>query len=200
MVTVDLAVEAAAEVERLTKVRGLAAGAGPFLPDQPLVGIARRSGVRRALGGRVLLLWRLAYEDASGRLVESAIVAVTVELSRGRVDVRHSGWSDASLLAIVRDRCGPWRASVEDTVHRFTAARLARERALAAARSSSTNAFQAGLFDRRADRAHIADSKGAAERAEQIAARMKAVVSASTISLRAPELLLVLIPRDAARM
>jgi hypothetical protein len=200
MVSVDLAVEAAAEVERLTKARGLAAGAGSFPPDGTLIGIARRSAVRRALGGRVLLLWRLAYEDSGGRLVESALVAVTIERSGARLDVRHAGWSNASLLALVHDRCGAWCASVQDTVHRFTATRVTRERAIVAARATSTTAFQPGLFDRRADRAHIAHSKDAAERGEQIAARMKAVLSAGAISLLAPELLLVLIPRDAARM
>ena len=200
MVTVDLTIEAAAEAERLTKARALTAGARPFLADQPLVGIARRSAVRRILGGRVLLLWRLAFEESGGRLVESTLVAVTIELSGARFDVRHADWSHASLPAIVHDKCGAWRASVQDTVYRFTATRTARERAITAARAASTDAFQAGLFDRRADRAHVAHSKSAAERAEQTAARMKAVVSAGTISLRAPELLLVLIPRDAARM
>jgi hypothetical protein len=199
MVQVDLAADAAAEVARLTKARSLTAGAGTFL-DRPLIGIARRSGIRRTLGGRLLLLWRLAYEDLGGRPVESALVAVTIELSGTRFDVRHADWSHASLLTLVRDRCGVWRASVQDTVDRFTATRVARERAIAAARAASTNAFQAGLFDRRADRVHVAHSKSAAELAEQMAARMKAVVSAGTISLRAPELLLVLIPRDAARM
>ena len=200
MVSVDLAVEAAAEVERLTKARALAAGADRFPPDRTLIGIARRSAVRRTLGGRVLLLWRLAYEDSSGRLVESALVALTIELSGARVAVRHAVWSHASLLAVVQDQCGAWCASVQDVVHRFTATRVRRERAIAAARAASTNTFQPGLFDRRADRAHVAQSKSTAERAEQIADRMKAVVSAGTISLRAPELLLVLIPRDAARM
>jgi hypothetical protein len=200
MLRVDLAAEAAAEVERLTKTRGLAAGADGCLPDRPLIGIARRSAVRRALAGRVLLLWRLAYEDSVGRLVESALVAVTIELSGARVDVRHAGWSDASLLAVVHDRCAPWCASVQDVVSRFTATRVARERAIATTRAASTNAFQAGLFDRRAERAHLAHAKGAAELAAQIDARMKAAESAGAISFRASELMLVLIPRDAARM
>jgi hypothetical protein len=200
MVKVDMAVEAAAEAERLANARRLAAVAGSFLADRPLVGIARRRAVRSALGGRVLLLWRLACEDPGGRLVESALVAVTVELAGARFDVRHAVWSHASVLALVLDRGREWRALAQDTVYRFTATRVARERAIAASRAASTEAFQAGLFDRRADRAHVADAKSAAKRAERIAARMKAVVSAGTISHRAPELLLVLIPRDAARM
>jgi hypothetical protein len=77
---------------------------------------------------------------------------------------------------------------------------MARERAIAAAHALSTNAFQPGLFDRRTDRAHVARSRSAAVLAEQIAARMKTVASAGAISLRSPELLLVLIPRDAAGM
>jgi hypothetical protein len=200
MVSVDLAVEAAAEVERLTKARGLVAKAGLVPPDGTLIGIARRSATRRALGGRVLLLWRLAFEDSAGRLVESALVAVTIERRGARVHVRRASWYNASLVALVHDQSVAWCASVQDTVHRFTATRVTRERAIAAARATSTAAFQPGLFDRRADRAHIAHSKDAAEGGEQIAARMKAVLFAGAVSLRAPELLLVLIPRDAARM
>jgi hypothetical protein len=200
MVHVDLSVEAAAEAERLTKARGLAAGADGFLPDRPLIGIARRSAIRTALGGRVLLLWRLAYEDSASRIVESTLVATTIELSGARVDARHADWSHASLLALVHNRCGPWCASVQDAVYRFTAARVARERAIAAGRTASTSTFQAGLFDRRAERVHLAHAKGAAELAEQLGARLRTAESAGAISLRAPELQLVLIPRDAARV
>ena len=84
MIKVDLSAEAAAEVDRLTKARALAAGVGLFLPDGPLIGIARRNNVRRRLGRRVLLLWRLAYEDAGGRLVESMLVATTIVPTKPR--------------------------------------------------------------------------------------------------------------------
>ena len=194
MVILDLSVEAASEVERLTKARGLAAGAERFPPDRPLIGIARRSAVRRALGGRVLLLWRLAYEDSSGRLVESALVAMTIELSGARFDVRHASWSYASLLALVHDRCGPWCASVQDAVYRFTATRVARERAVAGAHVASTNTFQAGLFDRRAEHADLIEQAAVNEAAAEAATRLQSCERAAVVVVRPPRPVLVLVP------
>jgi hypothetical protein len=89
---------------------------------------------------------------------------------------------------------------VEEVVRRFTATRLARERAIAIVGAASTKPVQAGLFDRRAERARFADATGGANLVEQVAARAKAVTSAGAISAQSPELLLVLIPRHAAGM
>jgi hypothetical protein len=198
MIKVDLSVEAAAEVDRLTKARALAAGIGLFLPDGPLIGIARRNNVRRQLGGRVLLLWRLAYEDAGGRLVESMLVAATIELSCGRFDARHGDWSHAVPLAVINTQGREWRKSVRHTVLQFTSTRAARERAIAAAHAMGTRTFQAGLFDRRADRAHVSIAQVSAESSEEMAARLKGVEMAGALSPQSPKLLLVLIPSDAA--
>jgi hypothetical protein len=198
MMKVDLSVEAAAEVDRLTRARALAAGVGQFPLDRPLIGIARRNGVRRRLGRRVLLLWRLAYEDASGRLVESTLVAATIELSRGRFDVRHADWSNAVPLAVVSAQGRAWRESVLRAVQQFTATRAARERAIAAAHPTVARTFQAGLFDRRADRARVSLAQLSSESSNEMAARLKGVESAGALSLQSPTLLLVLIPSDAA--
>jgi len=200
MVNGDLSVEAAAEAVRLSRARAMAATVAAPPVDGPLISIARRNAVRRSLGRRILLLWRLAYEDVTGHRVESALVAVTIELPRTRVDGRHVDWSNAALLAVVSHQAAAWRDTVEEVVRRFTATRLARERAIAIAGAASTNAVQAGLFDRRAERARFADATAGAHLAEQIAARAKTVASAGAISAQSPELLLVLIPRHAAGM
>jgi hypothetical protein len=198
MIKVDLSAEAAAEVDRLTKARALAAGVGLFLTDGPLIGIARRNNVRRRLGRRVLLLWRLAYEDAGGRLVESMLVAATIELSRGRFDVRHADWSNAVPLAVISTQGLVWRESVQHTVMQFTSRRAARERAIAAAHATVTRTFQAGLFDRRADRARVSLAQLSSESFEEMAARLKGVEAAGALTLQSPKLLLVLVPSDAA--
>ena len=200
MVKVDLSVEAAAEAVRLSRARALAANIAAPPVDGPLIYIARRNAVRRSLGRRILLLWRLAYEDAIGRRVESAIVAVTITPPQVRFDVRRADWSTESLCSVVSHQATAWRNSVEEVVLRFTATRLAREHAIAIACAASTNPIQAGLFDRRAERARFVDATGGANLAEQIAARAKTAASAGAISPQSPELLLVLIPRNAARM
>jgi hypothetical protein len=200
IVTVDLAVEAADEVARLITARSLVGAAGPFRPDGPLIGIARRNAVRRALGRRVLLLWRSVYEDAGGRVAESALVAVMMALSGDRVDVRHVDWTNAPVVSLVNGRCRDWRVAVQHTLVQFTSTRMARERAIAAAHATDTDGFQPGLFDRRADRAHIAHAQDAGDLSAQHAARVSTVASAGAISLRSPELLLVLVPRHLLRL
>jgi hypothetical protein len=200
MVKVDLSVEAAAEAIRLSSARAMAANAAAPPVDGPLISFARRTAVRRFLGGRVLLLWRLAYEDVTGHRVESALVAVTIELPRARLDVRRADWSNAAVVAVVSRQAATWRDTAKEVVRRFTATRLARERAIAIAGAASTNPVQAGLFDRRAERARFVGATGGANLAEQIAARANTAASAGVISAQSPELLLVLIPRNAARM
>src|SRR5205807_7943630 len=112
--------------------------------DAPLICVVRRNAVRRSLGARVLLLWRLAYEDADGRVAESALVALAVALSGGAgFDARHADWSDASLISIVGQQGAAWHTAVEDAVRRSAATRMARERAIAATRATRTNGFQA---------------------------------------------------------
>lgn len=201
MLRVDLRVEAAAEADRLTQARVLASGTGPFLPDGTLIGFTRRNAVRRQLGRRVLLVWRLADEDAGGRLVESTLVAATIEPSGGWIDARRADWSNAYLLDAIDARCRAWRESVRLTVRQFTSTRVARERAIAAAHiRAATVTFEPGLFDRRADRAQAAHARVAVAFSEEVAARLKRVEAAGALSARSPELLLVLVPRHLLRL
>jgi hypothetical protein len=200
MIAVDLASAARQEANRLREARALAAGARPNVADGPLAWICRRRRLRRTLRRRVLLLYRAAYADRRGRLVHSTLVAVTVALRNDRINVRAVDWSCAPWKGGVDDGCQTWRESVQRVSIRFASTRLSRERAIAATHTSPGPSFQPGLFDRRTHRAHTMRQQDAAELSTRLATRMAAVEAAAALTLRAHELLLVLIPSDAARM
>jgi hypothetical protein len=169
LLTIDLRAEAAAEAGRLAAARALARGrdTGDDTGDDPALAqleadaawimTARAPALRRALGGRALLLWRVACEDAQGRIVDSRLVAVAVALSGG-APLRRRAHVEALLDAVEReaveavDRCSDdWRLEVERGARAFAATRAARERALGAD-APLVDLFQPGLFDRRANR------------------------------------------------
>jgi len=93
----DLGAAAVAEVERLTAARTLMRDGDTLAltrleTEGPWIGIAR-SKLKRRLGGRRLEIWRLGYEDASGRLVESRLVVLAIherERSPERLALRES--------------------------------------------------------------------------------------------------------------
>jgi hypothetical protein len=200
MIAVDLVAAAHDEARRLTGARALIGASRPLAADGALVGIARRHRLRTALRRRILLVYRCAYEDATGRLVHSRLVAMTIAVRRDGLDVRRARWSDPSLLARIDDECRGWGDTAQRVTRAFTLARRSRERAIAANHTAAAISFQPGLFDRRAHRAHAAHQHHAADLAAQLAVRLAAVEAAGTLTLRATELLLVLIPRDAARL
>ena len=200
MIAVDLVAAAHDEARRLTGARALIGVSRPFVADGPLVGIARRHRFRTALRRRILLVYRCAYEDATGRLVHSRLVAMTIAVRRHGLDLRRARWSDPSLLARIVDECRDWRDTAQRVTREFTLARRSRERAIAANHTAVPLSFQPGLFDRRAHGAHAAHEQHAADRAAQLAIRLAAVEAAGTLTPRATELVLVLIPRDAARV
>jgi len=125
---------------------------------------------------------------------------MTIALWRHGTDLRRERWSDPSLLARIEGECRGWRDTAQRVTSAFTLARQSRERAIAANLTAVAQSFQPGLFDRRAHRAHAAHEHRAADRAAQLAVRLAAVEAAGTLTPRATELLLVLIPRDAARV
>jgi hypothetical protein len=200
MIAVDLVAAAQDEARRLAGARALVGASRPFVADGPLVGIARRHRLRTALRRRILLVYRCACEDATGRLVHSRLVAVTIALRRHGLDLHRARWSDPSVLARIDDECQDWRETAQRVTREFTLARRSRERAIAANHTAVPPSFQPGLFDRRAQRAHAAHEHRAADLGAQLTVRLAAVEAAGTLTLRAPELLLALIPRDAARV
>jgi len=200
MVAVDLVAAAHDEARRLTGARALIGVSRPLVADGPLVSIARRRRLRTALRRRILLVYRCAYEDATGRLVHSRLVAMTIALQRHGPNLLRARWSEPSLLARIDDQCGDWRDAAQRVTREFALARRSRERAIAANHTAVPLSFQPGLFDRRAHRAHAAHEHHAADLSAQLAVRLAAVEAACTLTLRTTELLLVLIPRDAARV
>jgi hypothetical protein len=206
MEMVDLRTEAAAEARRLAAARTFAVDGdegtlAEMEADATWIAIARRSGIRRALGSRLLLIWRVAFEDADGAIVESRLVSAIVSLSHAeRVHLQHK--RIAAIVPELEPRVRPridaaaadWRQAVDSVIGSFTAARAARARALASGIvPPGAEAFQPGLFDRRAERARAQTTATTAD-ADSSAARLAALARSNAISPRAAELLLVLAP------
>jgi hypothetical protein len=204
MTTVDLRAEAKAEVQRLTSARALLRGGDEHAlasleGGATWIAMSQRPGLRRALRGRVCLVWRAAFEDSSGRLVASKLVPVLVEVRRG-AGRRSGSWirtvlqqSDGPLRARIEDECEAWRAEVMRVASAFSSARLRREREVAGQADRGHFASQAGLFDRRAERSREARASAAAESDRVAADRLRAVLAAARIAPAPARLLLVLV-------
>lgn len=210
MTSVTLRTEANAEAERVRRVRRLVQpGDRRTLEwcdaDGPWVLTARRSALRRRLGGRALFIWRVGWDDGNGRCVEWQIVATSVSLTAGR--------PDRSVRArIIRDVEHRTRSLLEaDCVKRATAVetarsavltQLARERAIAAVaaghRSSDehdrADRFQAGLFDRRAERRRLVSNAASDAARRQDEERVEFLERSAAIGPPHAQLVLVVLP------
>ncbi|HEY6211456.1 MAG TPA: helicase-related protein, partial [Vicinamibacterales bacterium] len=149
------------EVERIGALRRFADAEPVWRAAGPLIHVSRRSHLRVRLGTDALMLWRVAAEDAAGRIVECRLVPVLVRGSWPR-----RPWTRARLLALVaaveadvRSRIAiltmDWRDEAIRIDAAFRAERIARTRAIADIKTPPP-AYQAGLFDRRAERAVLA--------------------------------------------
>ena len=87
-----------------------------------------------------------------------------------------------------------WRGQAIPLARAFLDRRLFRERAIANLADRSSETFQAGLFDRRAEREHLATLLGSAEATKEAARRIAALEEARVLSVRTVRLLLVLAP------
>jgi hypothetical protein len=205
--TPDLRSDAADEAHRIALVRSLSCSdeddrARLFLEaDGPWIGRAGRSAIRAALGHRILLIWRLAYEDGCGRIAESACVSTAVRIARVP-RARGAAWLedvlqsiDGEVRALIEQSTAAHGEAVERLTGAFTAMRLRREFAIAAHRDTAAAAtFQPGLFDRRAERLHL-DAMVERHRAVRDQASRVEHLSSSAIPVRtAPRLLLVFAP------
>jgi hypothetical protein len=129
-------------------------------------------------------------EDESGRIAASTLIPLVV----ARDVLSH----DAMLLQRVDEASVPWRQRAAANHRAFVAARLAREESDAINRTvrrhQSSQPFQAGLFERRLQRAHDAVAAARAEADRDRADRLEAINRAGRISFLPPQLLLVLTP------
>ena len=206
MTSVDLRAEAIAETLRLTRARALLRdGDEPALSrlegDATWIARSRRNGLRRSLRGRACLLWRVAFEEESGRLVESTLVPVLVEMPRG-ADGRSTVWirflveqADGLVRARVDAECEAWRAEVKRVASAFSSAQERREREIELAGQTDCGqpVAQPGLFDRRADRSRQAHASASAEAERFAAGRRRAIHASAQIAPRPARLLLVLV-------
>jgi hypothetical protein len=122
----------------------------------------------------------LTFDRTAGADPASAVAMErAMELLRARIDGAIQGWKDAARQMSAA----------------FWTARLHRERRIAAGQTGSPlQLFQAGLFDRRAVRAHRDQAEAAAERAGELRSRLAALERRSRLDFRPPALLLVLVP------
>jgi hypothetical protein len=207
MSTVDLRTEAAAEVRRLVGRRRLFRDGDDRVlvqldEDATWIAMARRTRLKRSLGRRVCLVWRVALEDASGRLLESRIVPVLIEVTRAPDKAERRAWirsllrhAHAPVLARVEAECEQWRTAATCVAGAFMSTRLCREREIAGQTPRSSNVLsQPGLFDRRADRARQAHAAAIAESEQATVERLRTVADSGAIAFRPARLLLVLVP------
>ena len=194
--TPSLGPDAQAEAERMAMTRTLAKGGDDQVLARlgslgPSVSRTRRWRTRTELGGRIVMLWQIAAVDASGRVVGSTVVPVTVTDGR-RLD-------DPEVLERVNLAADEWRERAACAHHSFISARLAREQAIDAGRrlpdaARSSADFQPGLFERRGERACSFAVAGQEAAERDHADRMAALERCLTSSFLQPRLLLVLTP------
>lgn len=207
--TVDLRIEAAVEARRLAAARillrdGDQRAVACLEGDAAWIAMPRRANLKRRLGGRMCLVWRVVVEDASGRVVESTLAPVVLELREAGSDraADRRAWiqallrdADGLIRAEVEARCEQWRAEVARIAEAFTSARRRRAGDAAGLDDERRAAVQPGLFDRRADRSRDAHASARAE-AERIAAeRWQAIAASAEIAPQPARLLLVLAPK-----
>ena len=218
--TVNLRADAEREARRLAAARAIAcnvrrsARAGPTnihagphggvaAPCGPLIARARGARRRQTLGGRLLFIWQVGCEDGSGRPAAAAIVAMLVHVTASAVDagtrlrdlVEQIGAEPPA--AIERVLAARTREVVE-SCRAHARARLERERAIAAWHAAPARGtpvrYQAGLFDRRSERAHRERAADADEAEDVARARVLAAEAAAAAAPGRPRLLLVLVP------
>jgi hypothetical protein len=205
MCVVDLRAEATAESVRIERAREwMRAGDAPVLArlesDGPWILRARRRETRAALSGRMVLVWRIAYEDARGRLLASTLVAVAITgpvMQRCRRS--RSAFRDAvvALQPVLAERveahCAGWRQTAAHAIRAAHHTGMARATAMAAGGGTTgAGAYQPGLFDRRAERSRISVSASDKDRERAAAERLAAMSVAALPCARAPQLLLVI--------
>ena len=205
----DLRTEAVAEARRVSRARSMVRNGDEHAlarleADATWIARSRRSRLKRSLGRRACLVWRVAFEDAAGRVVESRLVPMLIDLGREFIESRQPRRARIrSLLCQIEGpartridaECESWRTQVAHIAGAFAVARLARERDIAGGRhAGSPTAGQAGLFDRRAEREHQDRLAAIAGREQAARDRLAAAAGGGAIALVPPRLLLVLVP------
>ena len=167
--------------------------------EAPLAAAVRNTTTRTRLGARVLLIWEVAVEDGCGRCVCSRPIALTISLRRLPPAGAETPWVNSLVAAVTADALAaiesvsaPWRDRAISAVRSFVAARMARERDVAA--NAAPTAFQPGLFDRRVHHAQAAARAMQQHLAEASTRRVAILERRAALSVLPPALRLVLVP------
>jgi superfamily II DNA or RNA helicase len=120
----------------------------------------RKTKVKLAtLGARLLLIFRAVLEDPAGRHVESTLVPIAIGWQRGRparIDADLLKALTPTLVSHADQALASWRHQATTITRALIDTRLLRERAMATLADRTVVTFQPGLFDRRAEREHLA--------------------------------------------
>jgi hypothetical protein len=225
MTLMNLRAEAENEARRVSEARALTQHGDEealvqLEGEAVWIAFPRRPRIRRALAGRICLVWRVAFEDRSGRCVGTRLVPVLAHVGRvlqpphgfgrtvaavgegalgpapNRTNQVRSLLRDAEdiIRARVEATCDEWVESATQAARAFAEARLAREAAIGALPRRRHAPSQPGLFDRRTDRAQRARA-AINDGAEDAALDRVRPIGDSAIIVRQPaRLLLVLVP------
>jgi len=161
---VRLEAESTRERERLIAARAMRAANRRSQPPElfrPSIARARTPNTRATLGARVLVILRLACEDASGHTVATRLVPLLVR-SNAAISRQQPAVFDALLRALEPEllKCqdDEWQAQTAATIERFWRTRVTREQSIVRAfPADGRHALQPGLFDRRAERGRAAE-------------------------------------------
>ena len=192
-VSPDLRADAEREAMRLAETRRFIdrsddIATGNIDRRRPLIARARRRRrLRRSLGHRALFLYWLECEDASGLMIASRLVPLSAPACfASNLDVMRS---------YVEHAADEWRRTAIATSRRFWETRLRRERAIEDLLLEAVpDLFQPGLFDRRAERARCSLAEARVEQRQDSAARIAILERLADVTMRPPELALVLLP------
>jgi hypothetical protein len=205
LTTVDLRTDAAAEASRLKRARALLRtgdeeSLARLEADGTWIAWAKKPRSRRALSGRMCLVWRVAFETPAGRLVDSRLVPVLIDF-KGPAGRRSQAWiksfleqADDLMRQRIEKQCEAWRAEVIRLAIASSSTREQRERDIAVRVERGQQSSQPGLFDRRAERAQEARASAAGESERRVAGRLQALLDDTRITPQPARLLLVLLP------
>ena len=131
-------------------------------------------------------------EDGCGRIVAEHLTPLVSPLDLTELLQR----LDAVPLVDIDSALRDWQARSMRVHHAFWARRLAREQAIGRALvDGDADIFQPGLFDRRAERAHMAVAHDHAQLRKDVSRRIVLIETAANATIRSSRPLLILLPQ-----